>query len=451
MPGLPSRASTNTLVILAITTLIWIPAGVMAQSDSSSSPTSLPGENQRQLESSVNDARQLESAGDFVGAQRVWKQIADSLAQKYGEDAWQATNARLEAQTAGRRSTFDASGHQTVQSIRQLQVQSAEAVEQGNWQSAAELADQAYARTVELFGEKSHEAARVKTQTAHLALSAGQSQRAWHLYREALVELREIVGVNHPEIEALNYSIGNLLQINNQHETAIPWLSQSVTISKQVFGDQSPVYADRMSALGVSLHQTGKSEEAIGWLAAADAIQQSALGATHPRRAGTLLDLGIASLAAGRNGEGRQSLTTASEIFASSLGDRHPQTLSARTQLATALVLNGEVDNAEAALRSVLAARTAAENPDPIATADTCFKLAVLVGRQQKMEECEQLLRRALDAQRQHLGAGHPHTQRSVSALVTMLEKTGRNSEAGPLRAQLNATARQDEAGTSIR
>ncbi len=451
MPNLLMFKNRCLLIIYLLVAATVPPAQILAQSDTSVIPASLPGADERQLEFSVNSARQLESTGDYVGAQRLWNQIAEGLEHRFGEDSWQAVNARLEAQTAGRQSTFNPTQRETVSQIRQLQSAAAAAAEKQDWQAVADLIQSAYDQTAGLFGESSHEAARIKTSMAQMAHAGGDPQRAWQLYREALATLREIVGVNHPEIEALNYSIGNLLQISNEHEKAIPWLSQSVAISKQLYGEQSPVYADRMTALGVTMHQVGNYDEAISWLAAGDAIQQTTLGAEHPRRARTLMDLGIACLAARRLDEGRHWLTMASDILAARLGDRHPDTLNARTHLATALVLAGETDLAATTLRAVLQAQTSGPHPDPVASAATCFKLAVLVGRQEKLDESEKLLRRAIEIQSQHLGANHELTAQSASALILLLEKSGRNSEAGQLRQQFTRTARQSGPATRQR
>ncbi len=405
--------------------------------------TASPLNGNSELQALVAAAKQSDAQGDFARAQSEWLIVAGHLERQFGSDSWQATNARLESETALRQSQFTETQKQIVGEIGQLESEADQGAQARQWQVVLERMQVAADKTSELFGPRSHVVARIKAQMGQIAHANGNPQQAFELYRDALLSLRETMGIDHPETEALNYSLGKLLQINGQIEMALPYLSQSVATSKRVFGDTSLLYADRLSALGVAMYETGNTDEAILHLTSAESIRRVLPDAENLPYAQTLVDLGLACLASKQYELALQHLQAANDIMKRLLGSGHAMTLYAMTQLSTALVLNGKADQAESLLREVLAAQKTGPNADPIAAARTCFKLGVLVGRKGNLDESDQLLREAIATQQQSLGVTHPETQRSLTTLATLMDKAGRTGDAVQIRTYIEQMAQQ--------
>jgi tetratricopeptide (TPR) repeat protein len=409
-------------------------------------------DDEREFRLLCEKAGAADRSGDFAKAHELWNEAANFLAERIGEGTWQVINARIEAQTALTQSGFTAGQRAQAAEIKQLEARASEAAANKDWNAVIENMNQACTIAAGLFGERSCVVARIRTQTGQIAHNLREPGEVWEYYHSAHSILSEVMGKNHPEVEALNYSLGNLLLINGKHEQAIPWFTEAVSASKLLFGERSAIHADRLGSLGTAVYQKGDPLAARGHLEMAAGIQKEVLGEGNARYAQTLVDLGIACLATKQNEAAAGHLQTATAIFESTIGPDQPATIGARTHLATAMVLTGNSEEAERQLRAVQTWHKNASPPNPAASAAVAYKLAILLGRKKRFEEAETLLRDAIGQQQQSLGNTHTETLRSLTALATLLDKAGRTAEAVQVREYIQQTARApQETGATIR
>lgn len=452
------RFFTTTAPYLATVTCTGLlfgqaPEGTPVSGNPSASDEVVAGTtDEREFELLCEKARAADQAGDFKSAHQLWTEAADFLATRLGEKAWQVINVRIEAQTALAQSRFTPEQQARAKEIKKLEALASTAAENKDWDAVIENMNQAASIAAELFGERSCVVARIRTQTGQIAHNLREPGEVWEYYRSALSILSEVMGTNHPEVEAINFFLGNLLLINGKYEQAIACFRQAEEASKQLFGERSAIHADRLGALGAAYYQNGDAKTARGHLEMAADIQKGMPEAGRARYAQTLVDLGIACLATKDNEAAAIHLQTAVEEFENTIGADQPATAGARTHLATALVLLGKSDDAEQHLRAALAFHRNSNTGNPPAAASLAYKLAILLGRKNSFEEAEKLLREAIGQQQESLGNGHADTQRSLVALATLFDKAGRSAEAKQVREYMQQTASApQEPGPTIR
>eukprot|EP00440_Ansanella_granifera_P063251 gb/GFBE01068586.1/.p1 GENE.gb/GFBE01068586.1/~~gb/GFBE01068586.1/.p1 ORF type:complete len:162 (+),score=47.86 gb/GFBE01068586.1/:1-486(+) len=107
------------------------------------------------------------------------------------------------------------------------------------------------------------------------------------------------------------------------------------------------------------------------------------------------------------------------EIRWAALGDSHPDTLLSLSAMASLMRAKGDPAKAEQTLRVVVAGLEGAGKRDSVLA--STHELGLALKAQGKLEEAEQMVRKALEGQRQRLGSDHPDTQRSIQSLIAML------------------------------
>jgi tetratricopeptide (TPR) repeat protein len=130
------------------------------------------------------------------------------------------------------------------------------------------------------------------------------------------------------------------------------------------------------------------------------------------------------------------------------LPPEHAATLNSEANLATALDLMGRHDEAVALLREVLRRQEADESADaegadrrgadgggadPEGATHTRYSLVFALGRQNRHDEAEAILRQMLARQSERLGAEHPQTLATTNNLAGTIFRQGRLAEAEAL------------------
>ncbi len=406
----------------------------------------LPAEIQQTLQA----ARALEESNRFAEAVTLWDQATEQLAQHFGQDQWQVTNAKLASSLATQRASFQADQQQKIQEIGELQLTTINFLKRGDMANALPIIERAEALTAELFGAETHLLAQIKTQKAGVLHNLGRLNEAWTEYRDALTLARRTFGAFHPDTELIYYKLGTLLQNTANSGRAIDHLTQAVNVSKTVYGELHPIYADRLTTLGVAMQSTQQYERALQYLLAGEKVQTEVLGPGHQRRAQTLRDIGVTYLSMHEPTEAVKFLRSSIDILVQTMSNIHPFVLNTKTQLATALAMDKESEQAEQVLRQVLEGSLETFGADHPSTAKTQFQLAVTLGNQKNFPEACQLLNQSLNTHAAQLGYDHPMTHRTGVAYARMLEKNGDPDAAAKVQQlfanQANQPATQQQA-----
>jgi serine/threonine protein kinase/Tfp pilus assembly protein PilF len=124
------------------------------------------------------------------------------------------------------------------------------------------------------------------------------------------------------------------------------------------------------------------------------------------------------------------------------LGDDAPETRDSINRLATLLLLEGEVAEADPLIRETLAHDRAELGDEHPATLHAIHALAYLLHARGELAEAEPLYREALAGQRVKLGAKDPDTLGSINDLARLLQGQGNFAEAEPLFREALASRR---------
>jgi serine/threonine-protein kinase len=162
--------------------------------------------------------------------------------------------------------------------------------------------------------------------------------------------------------------LGLLRAETNRDDEAIALFEESLALRRAAWGADSVRYAIARYRFGVDLWARRHLARAEGEMRAAWATVAAALGPAHVGTARIEMDLGRLTYYVGLRDDGLEHLRRASETLVREAGRVDPhEVLAARTTLANALVLDGQLAEAGAELERALALR---DGLDPAAWAD---------------------------------------------------------------------------------
>ena len=186
---------------------------------------------------------------------------------------------------------------------------------------------------------------------ALVLITAGDSQEAEVLYRDALAMNQQLYGESHP---AIALSLGNLADIYRSQaklELAETTYREALAMQRDLLGDDHPEVARVMNNLALLLHDRGQLEEAMAMSTEALAMQRGILGYTHPNVAASLAVLGRWQTEAGDLQQAEAMLREALSLQLDLLEADHPDTAITRLDLADALLAAGNYPEALAQAR----------------------------------------------------------------------------------------------------
>ncbi len=251
--------------------------------------------------------------------------------------------------------------------------------------------------------------------------------------RQALLQLRAIHGVKHPEVAEALDALGNTLFRQNRFDDAEPLLREALAQQRTFFGATAAPTASTLDHLASLLQEKGE-------LMPADTLFREAL-AIRRRLATTekdsiALSSALNNLAVLRFVQG--SYDDAEPLYRESialsvrlLGENHPTTAMTLQNLAQVEQFRGKLDDAEVLYRRALdAKRRALGDLHPSVTLSMNNLGSFLVRERGKADEADSLFRTAIALDRRLFGDKHGYVAAGLNNLATAERTRGRFAEA---------------------
>jgi CHAT domain-containing protein/Tfp pilus assembly protein PilF len=437
-------------------------------------------------------AEAYEQQANFPAAQKLRRQVVDTLTRLHGKDHWQVTDARLAQEGVEHLARLAPADRRRLAEAEQLNEQAFRLYQQGKTHEALPSAQKALEIRKQVLGERHpdyalslnnlvalyraegeyakaeplyRQALELRKQVLGprhpyyatslnnlgvLYQSQGEWARAEPLYRQALEIRKQVLGERHPDFALSLYNLAGLYQSQGEYAPAEVLLRQALEIRNQVLGQRHPDYAAGLNLLAGLYQSQGEYAQAEPLYRQALAIQKEALGERHPLYAIGLNNLGLLYLTQQAYGKAlaihRQALAIQKEV----LGERHPDYATSLTNLAAVYRSQAEYAQAEPLLQQALAIQKQVlgeRHPDYAASLHT---LADLYQAQGEYARAEPLLRQALEIRKQVLGPRHPNYALSLNNLARLYREQGEFAQAEPLYRQAITALRQRPEGPPL-
>ena len=305
--------------------------------------------------------------------------------------------------------------------------------QQGKYNEAIPLAEQALAIRKQQLGDNHPDTAASLNNLAGLYLSQGRYSEAEPLLKQALAISKQQLGDNHPDTAISLNNLAELYRVQGRYSEAEPLYKEALDIFKQQLGDNHPSTATSLDNLASLYESQGRYSEAEPLYHRSLAIIKQQLGDNHPDTAISLNNLALLYTVQGRYSEAESLFKQALAIRKQQLGDNHPLTATSLNNLAALYQSQGRYSEAEPLYKEALAIRKQQLGDNHPSTATSLNNLAALYESQGRYSEAEPLYKEALAISKQQLGDNHPDTATSLNNLAELYRVQGRYSEAEPL------------------
>ncbi|WP_419548321.1 CHAT domain-containing protein [Microcystis sp.] len=206
--------------------------------------------------------------------------------------------------------------------------------QQGKYNEAIPLAEQALAIRKQQLGDNHPDTATSLNNLAALYESQGRYSEAEPLYKQALAIRKQQLGDNHPDTAQSLNNLAELYESQGRYSEAEPLYKEALAIRKQQLGDNHPSTASSLNNLAVLYESQGRYSEAEPLYKQALAIWKQQLGDNHPLTATSLNNLAGLYRVQGRYSEAEPLYKQALAIRKQQLGDNHPNTATGLINLA---------------------------------------------------------------------------------------------------------------------
>ena len=142
--------------------------------------------------------------------------------------------------------------------LARLRGQVAEFTEQGRYDAALPLAEQAVGLCEQLYGKNHPDYAVALSWMAHVLSGMGDYAKAEPLYREALELTKKSLGEQHPAYATSLNNLATLYHHLGEYAKAEPLYRQALEIRKKSLGEQHPDYATSLNDLAGLYHDLGE-------------------------------------------------------------------------------------------------------------------------------------------------------------------------------------------------
>ncbi|MCA2630734.1 MULTISPECIES: tetratricopeptide repeat protein [unclassified Microcystis] len=261
------------------------------------------------------------------------------------------------------------------------------------------------------------EAERLNQQVIQL-YQQGKYNEAIPLAEQALAIRKKVLGDNHPDTAQSLNNLAELYTVQGRYSEAEPLYKQALAIIKQQLGDNHPYTATSLNNLALLYQSQGRYSEAEPLYKEALAIRKQQLGDNHPDTAASLNNLAELYRVQGRYSEAEPLYKQALAIWKKQLGDNHPDTAISLNNLAGLYESQGRYSEAEPLYKQALAIRKQQLGDNHPSTATSLNNLAGLYQSQGRYSEAEPLYKEALAIIKQQLGDNHPLTAASLNNLA---------------------------------
>ena len=391
----------------------------------------------------IQRAGQQEERGDFAEAKLTWNQVLKLVRIKYGDDSWQATNARLAVQDVKWRAEMDDRQLEIRRRILQLDAAGQGFLEENEPQRALQAYAEASRLAQQIWIRDSYAVATYLSHEAEAYRVDHQPSVAIDKHRQVLEILQRIVGSHHPDYVATLGTLGELYRQTGRDEEALRIFGRATDLAKTIWGAGDHRHADQLNRQGTVYHAIGDYSSAKEALYTAQKIRQRQLGDDHVAYGESAYNLGAVFFAEGNWQAAIGQFNTALSVYAKRLGGQHEQTLSVMDNLAAARMRQKEYLKAEELLSEIAETRLQLLGEQHPITLRTLFRLAIAFGHQAKYDKAEPLLEHVLAVRETNAAVDDPELKNTFETYAVLLERTGRDAEAKRLLAKYQINVRR--------
>ena len=370
----------------------------------------------RQWQALADQAEDLLAKGDFPGAERVARELAEEGRRVFGADH---TNMAAS-----------------------LSILGGSLLKQGKYPEAESVFRDSLAIYERRSGPDSVNTASALNNLALVLERAGDYAGAELLLRRSYRILEKTLGPNHPDTATTLSNLGRVLDSQGKFGAGSALVAEGKPAGPALApaGDNPQLLMARAEEL-ISRGEYGQAETLHDRVLA---IYERTLGPEHPLTATGLSNLGNVRYLQGKFSEAETAHRRALAIREKVLGPNHPDTATSLNNLANVLFEQGKDDRTSAAeqrarassgqrvqsiseveglYRRALAIQERALGPEHPALANTLNNLAAMLDQQGKFSESEPLQRRALAILEKALGPLHPDTAATLTTLAVSLDR----------------------------
>jgi len=396
--------------------------------------------------------RALAPAEDALTARRstgTTIEIADSLDQVGNilrlKADYPGAEPLLREALALRRDGLEADAPDTIDSLAHL---AALHSAKGEFKSADALFAEAAKAAQRRFGEDSVITARHLDAYAGNLDDMGQRTEALALLRRALAIRERVLGGDHADVATTLQSLGVHLSASGHHDEAVLLLERALDIRTRIYGSSHPLVAFTEIDLAGAYAEQLRLAEAEDLAQKALTTVRAALSPDHPKVSEALNMLALIRIIR-RDYVGAIGLQQeVVQRYATTAGEDHPDTLTAKNNLAYALLHADRAAEAETLLRDVIG-RKRGDNGQ--GSAHDHQNLATALSAQNKHDEALVWQERAVAIQISREGRNSAATAVALRELAVTMDWAGKGTEAAYREALNAAEAVGEQSGLSLR
>ncbi len=208
------------------------------------------------------------------------------------------------------------------------------AADQGRFDDAQHDAERSLALYRRRFGVDDLRAVEPLRTLAWIALQRDEPARAIPYQTEALAQVQEVLGDDHPEVAATYESIAGAEYLEGEYAKAEEHYLRALAVREHVFGPGHASIANTLHNLGLVYGWEGKTKESVAIIERAVAMDEKLLGAEHPTTLSHLESLALALQTDDRPADAKSTLERALTGYHTLFGPEHPSIAEALHTLA---------------------------------------------------------------------------------------------------------------------
>jgi len=263
------------------------------------------------------------------------------------------------------------------------------------------------------------------SQAATYLWSRGQYRQAHPLAEQALADLRQLLGEDHPDTLQSMHDLGNICQELGDLQRAHQLFQQTLATRRQVLGEDDPATLASMNSLALTRRDLGDLQDAQHLFEETLAARRRVLGDDHPDTLWSMNSLAVTRHKLGDMQLARELHEQALVARRRTLGEDHPHTLWSMTNLAETRRAMGDLQGARDLLEQTLAARRRVLGDDHPHTLISMSHLAETRRNQGDLQDARDLREQTLATRRRVLGNDHPDTLLSMHGLAAIHQDLG--------------------------
>ncbi|WP_413164994.1 tetratricopeptide repeat protein [Capilliphycus salinus ALCB114379] len=317
-----------------------------------------------------------------------------------------------------------------IEQANQLNEEVIQLYEQGKYNEAIPLAEEALEIRERLLGENHSDVEASISWLASLYRHQGRYKEAEAFYQRSIAILEKTLGEEHPHVAVSLNGLALLYTTLGYYHQAEAFYQRSLAILETALGTEHPDVGAVLNNLANLYTDQGRYDEAELFYERSLAIDEKFLGTEHPNVATSLANLALLYFNQGRYEKAKVLLQRSLKIDEKNLGIEHPNYATGLNNLALLYTEQKQYEKAEELYQRSLKIREEIFGTEHLNIAQSLNNLAWLYTDQKQYEKAEPLYQRALKIQQQILGTEHQYIAISFNNLAELYFEQGRYENA---------------------